>query len=536
MGASRPEIWVGSVEFDRRSIFVRFELRAADLVPMAYVDLPSLQALRTPVAVASDGDRLEMSFQVRDDRWVINVLEGDATLSGSAKSGEARGRVALNRTVDFDPSLLLPYVGAYTSPAGTQVMLGIRPSDGDWNETTCFYLDGDCIVQLFPISESRFVSSRGEEIELAGPDAVGQLAIRWRQGDRCLVAVRVRNHREREVRFPSGEVQLAGTLLIPGRADPGPGVVLAHGTFPAQRHFYRVFAEAFVSSGVSALIFDKRGYGSSLGNQQSTIAERADDLEAAIKFLQLQPEVDVAQVGLWGFSNSTWSLPIVACRLGSRLAFLVAIGAAGVSMARAEAFRKSAELQSLKVDEKTVRTVRRAWEIIYEYLSAGIWDDAWETELPQLLDQVRASEELSSIPIPAVVQANPMLTPIPPALDIETFRSTMGGQLPDMAYDPVTDYRHVSCPVLFLVGASDASIPAQESVAAVVNALHAGGNADFEARVIPGAGHYLNQVSDDVIGLDASDSGRQLLNFCFVPGMRKYLVDWVVERMARVRT
>ncbi len=133
--------------------------------------------------------------------------------------------------------------------------------------------------------------------------------------------------------FESGGVSLSGTIIEPLGRGPFPGMVLTHGTFPARRAFYRLFAELFVAEGIAVLVFDKRGHGLSTGDPGSTIVERADDAEAAVRFLGARPNID--RMGLWGFSNSTWSIPLVAARMAattSAFAFSVRAFAASRSL------------------------------------------------------------------------------------------------------------------------------------------------------------------------------------------------------------
>ena len=305
-------------------------------------------------------------------------------------------------------------------------------------------------------------------------------------------------------------------------------MVLTHGTFPARRDFYRLFAELFVAKGIAVLVFDKRGHGLSTGDPRSSIVERADDAEAAVRSLGARPNID--RVGLWGFSNSTWSIPLVAARMGSGLACLIAFGASGVSMGRAEAYRKACELREAGIAEELIADVKRTWEILYDYVATGVWQSAWDTELSALLSVIRGSTALEAVPLRSYVKTDAMLSPIPLAFDLGQFRQTMGGVMPEMGRDPADDYERVRCPVLFLVGELDASLPARESAAAVARALEVARNPDHTVKVYPQAGHYLNHVAGPAQQAAASEEISRL-SFCFASGVLEKMSAWAAARL-----
>lgn len=92
--------------------------------------------------------------------------------------------------------------------------------------------------------------------------------------------------REQEIRFVTEDgLTLAATLL--GPAQGAPAVVFAHGwgsSRASERN--RAIAEALVSAGCAALLFDFRGHGASEGSAQaSTLDDQARDLRAALDWL-----------------------------------------------------------------------------------------------------------------------------------------------------------------------------------------------------------------------------------------------------------
>ena len=83
----------------------------------------------------------------------------------------------------------------------------------------------------------------------------------------------------------------------------------------SERDFYRVYADHFARQGIAALVFDKRGFGASGGDRDSTLLERAEDGAALVRYLRARPEIDPDAVGVWALSNGTWSAPLLAARV-----------------------------------------------------------------------------------------------------------------------------------------------------------------------------------------------------------------------------
>lgn len=141
-----------------------------------------------------------------------------------------------------------------------------------------------------------------------------------------------------EVRVESEGIELAGTLRLPARGQPPyPAAVILHGSGPTVRRdlseFHRLTAE-----GMAVLTFDKRGAGESGGRLFRVDAEScgevfdllADDAVAMVDYLGTRSEIDASRIGLMGWSQAGWILPIAAEKRPD-LAFLVALSGPAVS-------------------------------------------------------------------------------------------------------------------------------------------------------------------------------------------------------------
>jgi pimeloyl-ACP methyl ester carboxylesterase len=107
-----------------------------------------------------------------------------------------------------------------------------------------------------------------------------------------------------DLRFRSGEDSCAAWLYpAAGESPLNPIVVMAHGLSGTRRDGLEAFAERFVAEGVTALVFDHRGFGDSTGEQDLFEPGRQlEDWRAAIAFARSLPGVDPDRLATFGSS------------------------------------------------------------------------------------------------------------------------------------------------------------------------------------------------------------------------------------------
>jgi fermentation-respiration switch protein FrsA (DUF1100 family) len=101
-----------------------------------------------------------------------------------------------------------------------------------------------------------------------------------------------------------GDATLRGWLFVPDGAGPHPAITMAHGFAGVKEHGLERFAMAFADAGFVVLVHDHRGFGASDGSPRYDIDPwvQIADWRRAISFLESQPFVDPARIGLWGSS------------------------------------------------------------------------------------------------------------------------------------------------------------------------------------------------------------------------------------------
>ena len=123
---------------------------------------------------------------------------------------------------------------------------------------------------------------------------------------------------EETVQFASGDITLAGTLVLPEGSQPHAAVVLVHGSGPQKRDLFT--ARWFAAAGIAALAYDKRGVGESDGDfRKVPFMKLCDDGLGAIKYLKSRKEIDAKRIGVWGLSQGGWLGPLAATVRSSAL-------------------------------------------------------------------------------------------------------------------------------------------------------------------------------------------------------------------------
>lgn len=124
-----------------------------------------------------------------------------------------------------------------------------------------------------------------------------------------------------DVKFESQGVTLAGSILKP--KNPFAAVVIVHGSDPVKREME--FAKRLAKEGIAVLTYDKRGVGESGGvyvgpsvgtnNIDTTnLNLLSSDANEAVKILRTYLKDKKIPIGLVGFSQAGWIIPIAASK------------------------------------------------------------------------------------------------------------------------------------------------------------------------------------------------------------------------------
>jgi pimeloyl-ACP methyl ester carboxylesterase len=279
-------------------------------------------------------------------------------------------------------------------------------------------------------------------------------------------------HYSEEVSFSSegGKIVLAGTLTLPMGNDKSPAAILISGSGPQNRDEefmthkpFLVLADHLTKMGIAVLRYDDRGFGQSTGKHGSaTSADFANDVRAAIAYLETRKEIDKNRIGLVGHSEGGLIAPIVAA--DTKVAFVVLLAAPGVP--GSQVLLKQVELaaRSKGVDEESIQRELKTSRGVLELFSQHGEEESFETRLKEHLKDVVSDTKV----IPQGMTEEEFIK-----MQVSSFRRPWLRYF--LKYDPATSLKSIKCPVLALNGRKDLQV-APENLAFIEKAIRQGGN------------------------------------------------------------
>ena len=329
-------------------------------------------------------------------------------------------------------------------------------------------------------------------------------------------------YQEQEVSCKNGAITLAGTLTVPEGKGPHPAVLLLTGsgaqdrdeTIAGHRPFY-VLADYLTRRGVAVLRMDDRGVGKSTGGSPDDTSETfAGDALAAVEYLRQRPEIDSRRIGLIGHSEGG----IIAAMAGARskaVAFVVMM--AGMGQTGEEVILSQTELsqRAYGVDPEMVSHTRDTLKKIFTALRSEPDARAAVQKMRGVLDaQTNSLSEKKRNGFAGVSKT----------LQGQLGMYTTGWFRYFVGYDPASDLRKVTVPVLAVTGELDLQAPANENLKKISAAMNAGGNRDVTARELARLNH-LFQTARTGLPNEYSEIEETI-----APMALEMIGDWVAQR------
>jgi len=414
-----------------------------------------------------------------------------------------------------DEKALREYSGVYRWGPNAFVYLQM------WNEFSGFTKPSELVAfdesgeirVLYPTDRDQFVTGPGAAIPTPVEsriefqrDGTGKItSLTWRRDSTAArTAPRVEIEQRQDVRFSAGDVQLAGTLIVPSAGRKHPAVILVHGSGAENRDYILPFARFLIRRGMAVLGYDKRGVGGSTGNwNTASFEDLAGDVVAAFEYLKTRGDIDPAQIGLLGVSQAGWIMPLAAVR-AKDLAFLISISGAGISPADTTIDQAQNEMTARGMKPQTIAEIVATMRLQYQFARTG---QGW--------DEYAAARERLAARIGRPPDTMPGTPGDPYWESIRLF----------YFYDPAPTLRQLAVPVLALFGELDNNILAQENKAAWEAALKAGGHRDHTLRILPKANHFQWEAK---LGSNAEMASLQR----FAPEYFTTIQDWLAKRIS----
>lgn len=414
---------------------------------------------------------------------------------------------------DLDPSTLREYAGVYQWGPDAFLYLQMWEEFSGFGKPSLVAFDesGD-VRMLYPTARDQFFTGPGiataSDIESRVAfqrDASGRLVLlTWdREGAATRTARRVDMEKIDDARFPSGTLQLAGTLISPTTAGTHPAIILVHGSGAETREHMLPFARFLVRRGFAILGYDKRGVGGSAGDwNTATFDDLASDVVAAFNYLRLRTDIDPGQIGLLGVSQAGWIMPLAAVRARD-IAFLISISGAGIPGTETTIDQARNEMVAGGMATETVEQVVNLMRLQYEFARTGQgWDQYAEA---RAAIAARMGTPPDSFPGTATAPYWQFIRRL-------------------VFYDPAPTLRQLRLPTLAIFGELDNNIMAEKNRAAWQAALAEGRHPDYTLRILPKANHLQLEAK---VGSNAEMASLQR----FVPSYAPTLIEWLARHV-----
>jgi dienelactone hydrolase len=313
-------------------------------------------------------DRVTLSFKANGK----SELRFRGRLEGSQIRGEVEqdGRInsfTLLPLVNETGDALADFSGTYQLETGEVLNVVVSPSytlsglDYFWSGLTLTHFGTGAIRGLYPTAEDKDTFLVGSARVLGYPfvaqveflrDDDGKVnGLLWQTRDPATESLGAGQQATRlalkteTVQYTSNDgITLTGLLTLPATDGPHPAMVVLHGSEPGTRDdFGRHIMSAYLASqGFAVLTYDKRGVGDSGGTYQERASESnlnllAQDALAGVNYLKGRAEVDSSHIGLIGYSQAGWIIPIVAGQ-SEDVAFFVILSGPVVSVGIEDAY------------------------------------------------------------------------------------------------------------------------------------------------------------------------------------------------------
>ena len=302
-----------------------------------------------------------------------------------------------------------------------------------------------------------------------------------------------------EVVFINQDLKFFGTLNLPDGNRPCPAFVVVHPASAGQQTdlFYDHLKSELPVHGVAVLVFDRRGSGASEGDfETADFEDLAGDVIAAVEYLQSRADIDPAKIGLHGTSQGGWIAPLAAARK-TDIAFLIEVSACGVSPADQMDYGVEFHMKQDDFDTNIVANVLEMRKLVNEYFRSHVARELVATRLSRFESEpwFEKAYLYSSSELP---------------VDL-----TQSKWYYEMDYEPLSVWRDVRQPTLFLFAEIDEWVPVEQSMNNYTRATRHLRDVSFHR--IKHTDHLMSTSPDR----DKLEISREYL---------KVLIDWLTAR------
>lgn len=313
---------------------------------------------------------------------------------------------------------------------------------------------------------------------------------------------------------PRGVKSFPTVIIITGSgAQDRDGTILGH-------KLYWVLADYLTNHGIAVLRVDDRGKGkSTLGNDPKQLTSQvfSTDVETSFNYLLSRTDLDKKKIGLIGHSEGGIIAPMVAARRKD-IAFVVLWGAASVGGLEINTQQNMYALKKAKIDSVAVEAFAQLHKKILSQF-ATVSKEELDNKVTSIFAEWKANQSKETLTGLYVAESGIVGQEIHKMYhslyDLNWMRYFI-------SYDPATDLRKVTCPVLAINGMKDTQVDATANLAVIKTALTEAGNKHFQVKALPSLNHLLQTA-------DTGDAGEyEKIDETMAPAAMELIAKWIL--------
>lgn len=479
--------WVGGSNLFQNPVFIqlRFSVTTNEITGVANISQWKVSN-RKLVNVTKDASHVHFEFP--STTGVPYTADGElknGVIEGTISRGDQNGKFHLVAVARVDPTLYGQYTGAYqfiNNKGDKEIHLITFSASGylRW-----INLSSGQTSPVFPSSDSSFFFAAtiisAPNISAATfnfrRDRTGKVigcAVKV-QGQKEEPGIRTSLYRIEQLKITTNNIVLSGTLILPGKNEKFPVVVVVPGSQTQSRDDTSPYEEfhSLISNGIGLFIYDKRGSGRSTGDwQKASFEDLANDVLAVIRQLKKHNHINKTKIGVWGFSQGGWIAPLAASR-SKDISYVIMQSGGGVSNQQAEIGEQVARMQAQKLSDEEIKDAKSFMNLQF--------------------DAVRSPEGWNKFQVA-----------VPAAKEKKWYRYTWGAipkdnwlwkwWIPVVDYDPSIVLEKLKVPVLVMFGSADQYVPkgeVEKIASSIEQRLRSAGNSNVTTKVFEGANHEI---------------------------------------------
>ncbi|MFH0896144.1 MAG: alpha/beta fold hydrolase [Bacteroidota bacterium] len=330
---------------------------------------------------------------------------------------------------------------------------------------------------------------------------------------------------EDSVNFTRGDATYSGTLSKPAGEGVFPLVIMVSGMGPQDRDWTfakgkyklaKIITDYLNKNGIAVYRYDDRGYGKSSGAAETltSFEDLSEDVYAAVSMFKNRK--DIGKIGLLGHSLGG-ILSVMAAANHKDIDFIITLSGSyrtgGEIMMEQASTLKRWKTSASMTDAQVIANGEKFVRNLVSFSSGGKGIDTVKQILSDLIHfQIsKMSPETMAENMKKFKDTNDLYQQ---SYDDVVGYYTSPHQKSFAVYDPINDFKKITCPVLALFGEKDKHVVTSSNMPEVALAMASSSVTDLTVKIVPSADHGYS-------------TSELIKNGEMVPGLTEFIANWV---------